>query len=265
MRDSRQTDRQFPPTPYGAGTMQTEATRETLILVPGLMCDTAVWNPLLPTLQTAADCRVADHGDADTIGTMARQVLDIAPAHFALAGHSMGGRVAIEVLRLAPGRVTRLALLDTGYKARACGAAGEDEARKRQALLDIARAQGVREMALQWVQGMLDPARLADTEMVEAIVAMFARKSPDIFARQISALLARPDATAVLRSIQVPTLVLCGRADSWSPLSQHEEIAALLPARPTVQVVDHAGHMCTMEQPAAVAQALLGWLKERRS
>ena len=186
--------------------MPIDAVRPPLVLVPGLMCDAAVWDPLLPALQTVADCRVADHGDADSITTMARQVLDKSPAKFALAGHSMGGRVAMEVLRLAPARVTRLALLDTGYKARAAGAAGEDEARKRQALLDIARNQGVRAMAAQWVQGMLDPPRLSDTALVEAIVAMFARKSADIFARQIRALLERPDATPVLQGIAVPTL-----------------------------------------------------------
>jgi pimeloyl-ACP methyl ester carboxylesterase len=191
---------------------------------------------------------------------MARQVLDNAPAQFALAGHSMGGRVAMEVLRLAPARVTRLALLDTGYKARAAGTAGEDEARKRHALLEIARNQGERAMAAQWVQGMLDPPRLSDTALVEAIVAMFARKSADIFARQIRALLARPDATPVLQGIAVPALVLCGRADSWSPLSQHAEIAALIAAQPLVQVIEHAGHMCTMEQPQAVARVMQDWL-----
>ena len=240
--------------------MSPDALRVPLVLVPGLMCDSAVWDPLLPSLQTVAECRVADHGDADDLTTMARQVLDNAPAQFALAGHSMGGRVAMDVLRLAPARVTRLALLDTGYKARAAGAAGEDEARKRQALLDIAHNQGVRAMAAQWVQGMLDPPRLSDTALVEAIVAMFARKSADIFARQIRALLERPDATPVLQGIAVPALVLCGRADSWSPLSQHAEIAALIAAQPLVQVIEQAGHMCPMEQPQAVARVMQAWL-----
>ena len=234
-----------------------------LILVPGLMCDATVWQPLLPALAAHADCSVVDHDMADSLTTMAQQLLDAAPARFALAGHSMGGRVAVEVLRLAPQRVTHLALLDTGYKARASGPAGEDEMRKRHALLAIARTQGVRAMATQWVQGMLDPPRLADAAIVEAIVAMFARKSADVFAAQIQALLARPDATPVLRAVQVPTLVLCGRADSWSPLGQHEEIAALLPGRVPVQVIDDAGHMSTMEQPAAVAQALVRWLQAK--
>jgi len=116
-------------------------------------------------------------------------------------------------------------------------------------------------MATQWVQGTLDPPRLSDAVLVEAIVAMFAHKSADIFARQISALLARPDPTPVLANIRVPALVVCGRADSWSPLSQHQEIAALMPDGPAVEVIEHAGHMSTMDQPQAVAAALLGWLR----
>jgi pimeloyl-ACP methyl ester carboxylesterase len=232
-----------------------------LILVPGLMCDASVWMPLLPALSPQADCRIVDHGDADSLAGMARRLLEQAPARFALAGHSMGGRVAVEVMRLAPGRVTHLALLDTGYKARPAGPAGEDEARKRHALLEIARQQGVRAMAAQWVQGMLEPARLSDAALVEEIVAMFARKSADIFAAQIRALLGRPDASPVLREVRVPTLVACGRADSWSPLAQHEEIAALLPAHEPVHAIDDAGHMSTMEQPLATAQLMLHWLR----
>jgi pimeloyl-ACP methyl ester carboxylesterase len=232
-----------------------------LILVPGLMCDASVWNPLLPALSPQAICSIVDHGDADSLDGMARRLLEQAPERFALAGHSMGGRVAVEVMRLAPERVTHLALLDTGYKARPAGPAGEDEARKRHALLDIARQQGVRAMAAQWVQGMLDPERLSDAALVEEIVAMFARKSADIFAAQIRALLGRPDASPVLREVRVPTLVACGRADSWSPLAQHEEIAALLPAHEPVHAIEDAGHMSTMEQPQAMAQLMLHWLR----
>jgi pimeloyl-ACP methyl ester carboxylesterase len=231
-----------------------------LLLVPGLMCDGTVWEPLLPELAPVADCRIVDHGAADSITAMAQRLLADAPPVFALAGHSMGGRVALEVVRLAPQRVTRLALLDTGYRARAPGAAGEEEARKRHTLLDVARNRGVRAMAQQWVQGMVHPARLGDAVLIEAIVAMFERRTADIFECQIRALLGRPDATPVLASLALPTLVLCGRQDSWAPLAQHEELAALIPARPPVRVIEDAGHMSTMERPRAVAQALLDWL-----
>lgn len=233
---------------------------QALLLVPGLMCDAAVWTPLLPSLALYADCHIVDHGMADSLGTMAEQLLATAPPTFAMAGHSMGGRVALEVMRRAPERVTRLALLDTGYKAKATGAAGDEEARKRYALLEIARTQGVRAMAQVWVQGMVAPDRLADTELVEAIVTMLARKSADVFASQIQALLNRPDTMDVLSTLRIPTLVACGQQDSWSPPSQHEEIASYIPARPLVQTIANAGHMATMERPAASAQLLIDWL-----
>lgn len=232
---------------------------EPLLLVPGLMCDAAVWQPVMPALGSARECRVVDHGEADTVALMARQLLDVAPARFALAGHSMGARVALEVLRQAPARVSRVALLDTGFLARAPGAAGEEEAHKRHALLDVARRHGVRAMARQWVQGMVHPGRLGDATLLEAIVTMFERKSADTFERQIRALLQRPDASDVLRSIRVPALVMCGRQDSWAPLAQHEAMHALIPGA-VLTVTEDAGHMAPMERPAAVAEVLQRWL-----
>lgn len=229
-----------------------------LLLLPGLMCDEATWAPLYPWLSAIGVCQTVHHGVADRIETMAKQVLRVAPPRFALAGHSMGGRVAIEVWRQAPERVAGLALLDTGYQARASGAKGEEEAAKRQALLDIARHDGVRAMAQQWVLGMVHPERLRDAALVESVVAMFERKSADVFAAQIQALLHRPDATPTLRTVQVPTLVLCGRQDGWAPVAQHEAIAALVPEARLV-VVDDAGHMSPMERPEPVALALRDW------
>lgn len=231
-----------------------------LLLVPGLMCDATVWAPLRPVLDAVARCQVVDHATADSLTQMAQQLLDAAPPTFALAGHSMGGRVALEVVRLAPQRVRGLALLDTGHLARPGGAAGEEEARKRHALLEVARREGVAAMARQWVQGMVHPARRDDRALVDGIVAMFARKTADIFEGQIRALLNRPDATPVLQGLQTPVLVLCGRQDSWAPPVQHEALAALIPGQPPVQVIDDAGHMSTLEQPQAVAQALRTWL-----
>jgi pimeloyl-ACP methyl ester carboxylesterase len=191
---------------------------------------------------------------------MAQQILDNAPAQFNLAGHSMGGRVALEVLRMAPERVLRLGLLGTGFRAKEAGAAGEEEVQKRQALLDIAHQQGVRHMALTWVQHMVAPSRLQDTALIEAIVQMFERKTEDIFKRQIKALLERPDASDVLARVQVPTLVMAGEFDAWASPQQHQDIADLVPARPTVDVVAGAGHMMMMEKPEAVTASFLNWL-----
>lgn len=235
--------------------------RVPLLLVPGLMCDHAVWDPVIPALDRCAAPRVVDHGTEDSVTGMAERLLASAPAQFAIAGHSMGGRVALEVLRLAPQRVLRLALLDTGYQARAAGAAGEEEARKRHALLEVAQTQGVRAMAQAWVQGMVSPARLNDARLIGDIVAMFERKSADIFARQIKALLNRPDASPVLSGVQVPTLVLCGQEDSWAPVSQHQGIMNLIPyGLAHLSIIDQAGHMSPMERPQAVAEALCHWM-----
>ncbi len=232
-----------------------------LVLVPGLMCDQAVWQPLFPHL----DCKqsnilIADHGAGSSLTRMAEHILSQTAPRFAIAGHSMGGRVALEVMRLAPERVTHLALLDTGHAARASGDAGEAERAKRMALLTIAREQSVRAMALQWVQGMVHPDRLQDADLIESIVAMMARKSADVFAAQIEALLSRPDAAAVLREVKVPTLIVCGRQDTWANVSQHEAMQALLPSA-DLQVIEDAGHMCPMERPKETAQVLNAWLR----
>lgn len=234
---------------------------EPLLLVPGLMCDRAVWEPLYAHLPASCLPLVAEHGDADSLPEMARRLLAAAPARFALAGHSMGARVAVEVLRQAPQRVTRLALLDTGHAPRAPGAEGEEEARKRHALLAIAERDGTRAMGAEWVKGMVAPQRLDDAPLIDAILDMFERKSAETFAAQIRALLARPDAGELLPQVGVPTLVLCGRLDSWAPVSQHEEMLARLPAGARLEVIEEAGHMSPMERPKAVATALRGWLE----
>jgi pimeloyl-ACP methyl ester carboxylesterase len=234
-----------------------------LLLLPGLLCDAAVWTPLLAhpaaALGDIADCQVMGYGNADAIDAMARAVLRQAPVKFALAGHSMGGRVALEVMRLAPQRVTRLALMDTGYQARPAGDAGERERAERMALLEQARNDGMRVMGERWAKGMVHMDRLADRALMNAILDMIERKSPDIFAAQINALLNRPDATDLLPQINCPTLLLCGREDTWSPLARHQQMATLMP-RAHLEIIENSGHMSTMEQPKAVAEAMRTWL-----
>ena len=233
----------------------------TLVLLPGLMCDAAVWQAVLPGLPAGCSPWVADYGLSRSLSGMAELVLAQAPAgRLAVAGHSMGGRVALEVLRLAPERVSHVALLDTGHLARPAGEAGEQEAAKRHALLEVARSQGVAAMAQVWVQGMVHPDRLQDAALLDAVIAMFARKSAEVFAAQIEALLSRPDASDVLRSLRVPTLLQCGAQDAWSPPAQHEAMRALAP-HAVLDVVADAGHMAPMERPQAVAESLVRWLQ----
>jgi pimeloyl-ACP methyl ester carboxylesterase len=231
-----------------------------LILAPGLMCDAASWQPVLPLLSDVADCQVVDHGQADSLPLMAQQILQSAPPRFALAGHSMGGRVALEVMRMAPDRVTHLGLFDTGHLPKPDGAAGEAEVAKRMTLLEMAQTQGLRAMAHTWVQGMVAPHRLNDQTLIESILDMFERKTLDIFQRQINALIHRPDASDVLPRIACPTLVLCGEHDSWANVAQHQLMSDGIPAHPSVVCIDDCGHMAMQEQPQDVARAMRQWL-----
>ena len=192
-------------------------TQPTALLLPGLLCDRALWAGQLEALGQQVHCIVPACGELDSVPAMAAAVLAQAPPHFVLVGHSLGGRVALEIMRTAAARVSALALLNTGYQPRAAGAAGEHEARERHALLARATALGMRAMGRVWVQRMVHPARLGDGVLIEAILAMIERCPPQVFAAQIRALLNRPDASAVLTAIRCPTLLLCGREDTWSP------------------------------------------------
>lgn len=233
---------------------------DSVVLVPGLMCDAAVWQQ--QTVALSADCnvQVAEHGLSPTLGAMAERILDQAPPRFALAGHSMGGRVALEVMARAPQRVTRLALLDTGYEALAPGDAGERERAGRFRLLDLAQREGMLTMAREWARGMVHPERLGDSVLMDEIHDMIVRAGVRQFEVQIGALLGRPDRTALLHSLKLPTLVLCGCEDAWSPFARHEQMARLIEGSQLVGVPD-SGHMSTMERPQAVAAALRAWLR----
>lgn len=232
---------------------------ESIVLVPGLMCDATVWQHQIAGLSAGRNIQVADHALCDTLGAMAERILDEAAPRFALVGHSMGGRVALEVLARAPSRVSRLALLDTGYEALALGEAGGREKAGRYRLLETAKREGMLVMAKDWARGMVHPARLGDAPLMDAIYAMIVNAGVAKFEAQIRALLARPDRTDLLKSLRLPVLVLCGADDSWSPLARHEDMARLIPASRLIAVPD-CGHMSTMERPDAVTAAMLGWL-----
>lgn len=228
-----------------------------LVLLPGLLCDAAVWTPQIAALGRSAT--VVAYGDADSLSEMARLALAAAPpGRFALAGHSMGGRVAFEVMRLAPERVERLALLDTGVHPLAAGEAGATERAGRLRLLEMARREGLRAMAAEWTRGMVHPSRLGGT-VFDAVLDMFERRTPDIFEAQIRALLARPDATPQLAAIACPTLVLTGEQDAWSPPAVHRAMQEAIRGSRLV-VVPECGHMSTLERPAEVTAALAAWL-----
>jgi pimeloyl-ACP methyl ester carboxylesterase len=229
-----------------------------VLLLPGLVCDAAVWTHAGDALRTRTEVTIATYGTLDSLGAMAENVLQGAPPRFAIAGHSMGGRIALEILRRAPERLAGIALLDTGVQPLADGEAGERETTGRHELLQIAYERGMAQMAARWVQGMIWGPRLHETALVATVIEMFARSSAHVFAAQIRALLARPDASALLPGIRCPALVLCGEQDSWAHAERHREMAAIIPGAQLV-LVPECGHMCTLERPEAVTRALLDW------
>lgn len=226
-----------------------------LVLAPGLMCDATAWQTQIAAFETQLPVQVIDYEELDSLPAMAAHLLAQAPAQFALAGHSMGGRVALEVMRQAPQRVTHLALLDTGCHALPEGEAAEKERAMRLGFLRLAQEKGVAAMARSWLRNMVHPDRLADAPLIDSIVAMFARKPVAVYEAQIKALLARPEALPLLAQIRCPTLVLCGNEDTNSPPAANREMAdAIVNAQ--LQIVPHCGHMSLMEEPATVIAAL---------
>ena len=227
---------------------------QVLYLLPGLLCDASVWQPQVRDLADITETRIADFYGFDSLTEMARSVLAGAPAHFAVAGHSMGARVALEIIRLAPERVERLALLDTGVHPRR-----EGEAEKRQILVNLAFEKGMEALAAAWLPPMVHPKRQKDMELMGPLTEMVCGATPEIFSRQVKALLNRPDAASSLGAIKCPVLVACGRQDTWSPLVQHEEIAAAIP-HAKLSIFEESGHMATVEAPETVNAALRDWL-----
>lgn len=236
-------------------------TRPLLLLLPGLLCDAEVWAAQRTAFEATHDVVVAEYGDAASLATMAGLAFAAADhrPRFAVAGHSMGGRVALEMWRAAPQRIERLALLDTGATPLPAGEAGESERAGRLRLLDIAQRDGMRAMAREWATGMVHPSQL-DGPVFHRVLDMFERRTPTIFAEQIAALLGRPDARPLLPTIDVPTLLLTGAQDRWSPPAAHEAMQQSI-AGATLTVVPDCGHMSPMEQPHAVNAALLAWLE----
>jgi pimeloyl-ACP methyl ester carboxylesterase len=227
---------------------------QSVFMLCGLLCDEAVWADVPAQLADLADVRILSFPGCTTIGDMAQQVLRSAPTALALAGHSMGGRVALEVWRRAPHRITRLGLLNTSvHPVRAA------EHESRGALVHLARTQGMSALANRWLPPMMgaSPSRVA--EVMPHLKAMVERATPEVFAGQISALLHRPDARSVLQTIDVPTVLLSGAHDTWSSIAQHADMQRLVPHATLVEIAG-AGHMAPIERPDAVARALRRWL-----
>ncbi|MEO0911846.1 MAG: alpha/beta hydrolase [Pseudomonadota bacterium] len=225
-----------------------------LLLLPGMMCDARLYGPQIAALSGRYPIHLAPMAAHETVAEMAAAILRAAPPQFALAGLSMGGIVAMEVLRQAPPRVERLALLDTNPMA------------------EIAEVKARRESQIAKVQqgGLADvmrdemkPNYLADgprrVEILDLCMDMALGLGAEIFVRQSRALQSRPDQQETLRGCRVPTLILCGRADVLCPVERHALMHALIPQSHLV-IVEGAGHLPTLEQPEATTAAMENWL-----
>jgi pimeloyl-ACP methyl ester carboxylesterase len=231
--------------------------KQPLVLLPGLLCDAAMWEPQLEGLAGEADFFVADLTEQDTIGDMAKAVLRDAPwKEFALAGLSMGGYVAQEILRQAPQRVTRLALLDTRSRPEQ-----PEETERRHQFIKLAQTErGFTPVTTRLLPLLLHPSRIKDAELVTVIRDMAERTGIDAYVRQQKAIISRPDFRPALPHIKCPTLVLCGRQDQLTPVTDSESIAAAIPGA-KLFVVEECGHMSTMERPEIVNRKLREWLR----
>jgi pimeloyl-ACP methyl ester carboxylesterase len=225
------------------------------VLLPGLLSDEDIWRGPITRLSGSHDVVCPGFLDHGSIEAMARDVLARAPERFSLAGHSMGGRVALEIAACAPERLERLALLNTGFRP---ARPGEAEGRSR--LIRLALEEGMAALARHWLPPMLAAHRTRDDALMGRLTAMVERATPRLFQRQIGALLTRPNAHRGLAAIPCPTAVIVGRQDAWSPLAQHEEMAALIPGA-WMSVIEDCGHMSPAEQPGAVADALYAWMQ----
>lgn len=229
-------------------------SRPHLLLLPGLLCDGRLWQPQVDTLSAFADIGIADMTRDDTMAGMARRALEAAPPTFALAGLSMGGYAALEIMRQAPERVTKLALLDTGARADTA-----EQTTRRKDLIALADRGEFKAVSPRLLPLFVHQSRLTDAALIADVTAMAEAVGKDAFLRQQRAIMGRPDSRLGLPGISCPTLVLCGRDDVLTPPSLSEEIAGLIPGANLV-LIDDCGHLSTMERPGPVNAAMVSWL-----
>jgi pimeloyl-ACP methyl ester carboxylesterase len=231
------------------------SNKTPLVLLPGLLCDAALWQHQAETLSDIAEISVADLTKADQAGLAAQQVIAFAPEEFALAGLSMGGYIALEIMRQAPDRVIRLAMLDTSAHPDT-----QKMMKFRQELINLARIGQFKGVTRRLLPKLIHPDRLADHALVESIMDMAERVGRDAFLRQQRLLMNRPDSRHDLALIHCPTVVICGRQDGLTPLADSEEMAEKIP-RAKLVVIEDCGHLPTMERPRVVSALLRYWLQ----
>jgi pimeloyl-ACP methyl ester carboxylesterase len=226
-----------------------------IVLVPGLVCSPRIYAPVVPALWRLAPVMTANHIRDDSMQGIARRILSEAPPRFALAGHSMGGYIAFEIMRQAPERVARLALLNT----QARPDTPEATARRRDM---IARAQGgaYHTVVDELNKGFVHPSRRDDAALRQLVHDMADDVGVDGFVRQQTAIMARPDSRPTLTAIRCPTLVLTSDTDDTIPNTLSQEMVDEI-AGSWLVTLENCGHLAQVEQPEATAKALVEWLR----
>jgi pimeloyl-ACP methyl ester carboxylesterase len=227
---------------------------EPLLLAPGLLCTADLFAGQLADFGRDRSIVVVDHTRSDRLEAIARATLASAPERFALAGLSMGGYLAMEIMRQAPDRVTRLALLDTSARPDT-----PDRTADRRQLIELARAEGVARVQRLLMPRLIHPDRLGEPDLVARVLRMAEETGLDAFVGQEEAIMARPDSRPLLPSIACPTLVLVGADDLQTPVEVARETADAIPGS-RLEVIPSCGHLSTMERPEAVNAALRDWL-----
>ena len=226
-----------------------------IVLVPGLNCSARLYAEQIPALWRFGPVVVADHTRDDSIAAIARRILAAAPPLFALAGLSMGGYIAFEIMRRAPQRVAKLALMDTGARPETA-----EQTARREAPMALARAGNLIRVADNSFVFFVHPDRHTDVALRDAVRAMAEDVGAPAYLRQQQAIMARPDSRPGLSAIACPTLILVGAQDRGTPPELAQEIAAGI-ADSRLVVVPDCGHLSTIERPEAVTEALVEWMQ----
>ena len=226
-----------------------------IVLIPGLLCSARMYEPQIPALWRRGPVMVADHTRSDSMAGIAADILAAAPPRFALAGLSMGGYIAFEILRQAPERVARLALLDTQARPDT-----PEQSERRRLQIELASKGRLLEVADLQFPLMISEPRHGDAGLRALNRQMANDVGPEAFARQQRAIIGRPDSRSDLAAIRCPTLVLVGAQDALTPPDRAEEMAAAIGGA-RLAVIEDSGHLSTVEQPEAVTAALVGWLE----
>ena len=225
-----------------------------IVLVPGLNCSPRLYAAQMPELWRFGPVTVADHTRDDTMAAIARRILKAAPPRFALAGLSMGGYIALEIVRQAAGRVAKLALLDTGSRADTAEATA-----KRHTTIALAEAGRFEEVIDPQFPIYVHPSRANDAALKAEYLAMCHDVGPQAYVRQQKAIMNRVDSRPLLPAIRCPTLVLVGEQDAATPPALSDEMAAAIPGAQLVKIPE-CGHISTMERPEAVTREMVAWM-----